>query len=101
LKISLAIAVVAVMSVQPTSENLTVLQLSGSPAKTMLELASAIALDSVRTAKSFIVLSPLIRAVDLRTEPSLEESIGGRRSAVKSNNFNKPARVPNRLSFRP
>src|SRR5436305_1932516 len=33
---SLAIAVVAVMSVQPTSENLTVLQLSESPAKAML-----------------------------------------------------------------
>ena len=30
--ISVAIAVVAVMSVQPTSENRTVLQVSGSPA---------------------------------------------------------------------
>jgi hypothetical protein len=62
----LAIAVVAVMSVHPTSENLTVLQLSGSPAKAAPELASATMPANVRTAETLIVLS-LDSAVDLRT----------------------------------
>jgi hypothetical protein len=62
----LAIAVVAVMSVHPTSENLTVLQLSGSPANAAPELAIATMPANVRTAESLIVVS-LDCAVDLRT----------------------------------
>jgi hypothetical protein len=62
------------------------LQLSGSPANAAPEPASAITPANVRTAESLIVFS-LICAVDLRTELSLINSIGGRRNAVKSNNL--------------
>src|SRR5690242_17854016 len=60
-RISLAIAVVEVMSVHPTSENLTVLQLSGSPAKAALAPASASAPDSARTVETLIVYLPEMR----------------------------------------
>src|SRR6516164_8725142 len=70
------------MSVHQTSENLTVLQPSGSPASAVPELASAIAPNSVKAAESLIVFL-LDCGVDAARDPVWRRVSAGR--AARSN----------------
>src|SRR3984885_3490650 len=87
------------MSVHPTSENLTVLQLSGSPANAADETARAIAPDSVRTCKNLIDILLGCAARTNWAPTSLDRQYRRRRRAVKSKNCGAPNRES--LSFAP
>ena len=60
LRISAVIEVVAVMSVHPTSENLTVLQLSGSPASAAPAKLMTKTVDMAKTVALILVLPGMI-----------------------------------------
>src|SRR5260370_16021593 len=67
--ISVAIAVVAVMSVQPTSENLTVLQLGGSPANEGCVIPTSALAAAINAIEILIVRSPCLAAIQVERPP--------------------------------
>src|SRR5579871_4889256 len=79
------------MSVQPTSENLTVLQLSGSPANAPPDPARAITPDSVRTAENLIAFLHDHAAGTALTQPPLSRQYRRMRCTVKSKNWVTPS----------